>query len=65
MRSNMLAIPTITREFHLPKGGSYENLSLGEAPIVAPSGDQVLVKIHAVSLNYRDIMVAKNFYPLM
>ena len=29
-----------------------------------PYGSQVLVKIHAVSLNFRDVVIAKNMYPI-
>ncbi|KAJ7581406.1 hypothetical protein C8J56DRAFT_1168887 [Mycena floridula] len=60
----MSPIPTITREFQLPGDGSYENLSLREAPIALSTEGQVLVKIHAVSLNYRDIMIANGSYPV-
>ncbi|KAJ7581433.1 hypothetical protein C8J56DRAFT_1168909 [Mycena floridula] len=61
----MSSNPTTTREFHLIKVGSYKNLALREAPVVAPSDVQVLVKIHAVSLQYRDIMVTNNLnYPV-
>ncbi|TKY87294.1 hypothetical protein EX895_003971 [Sporisorium graminicola] len=39
-------------------------LKLKEGPIPKPDPDQVLVKVHAVSLNYRDLIIAKNQYPL-
>ena len=38
--------------------GSFDSLKLEEAPIPKVGEHDVLVKIHAVSLNYRDLMVA-------
>ncbi|KAF8208102.1 NAD-P-binding protein [Mycena galopus ATCC 62051] len=41
----------------------FNSLILTETPTPAPGPSQVLVKIHAVSLQYRDLMVAKGDYP--
>ena len=39
-----------------------ENLVLAEGPIPKPGRAQVLVRIHAVSLNYRDLLIATGKY---
>ncbi|CAK7563304.1 MAG: hypothetical protein SEPTF4163_001169 [Sporothrix epigloea] len=39
-----------------------ENLSLASAPMPTPGPDEVLVKIHTVSLNYRDTEVCMGLY---
>ncbi|KAJ7471090.1 alcohol dehydrogenase superfamily protein [Mycena latifolia] len=51
-------IPTTTRQYFYPELGSYDNLVLHEVPLAAPKINEVLVKIHAVSLQFRDILVA-------
>ncbi|EPS95802.1 NAD-binding protein [Fomitopsis schrenkii] len=59
-----MSIPTTTREYRLPKSDGFHNLTLKEASIPAPKSTEVLVKVHAVSLQYRDLAVAKGQYPL-
>jgi NADPH:quinone reductase-like Zn-dependent oxidoreductase len=39
-----------------------DNLEAFEAPIPAPGNNQVVIKVHAASLNYRDLMMVKGFY---
>jgi NADPH:quinone reductase-like Zn-dependent oxidoreductase len=39
-----------------------ENLEAFESPIPKVSAGQVAVKVHAASLNYRDLMMVKGFY---
>ena len=39
-----------------------ENLALVERAVPQASGHEVLVKFHAASLNYRDLMFAKGVY---
>ena len=39
-----------------------DNLEAFEAPIPRPSAGQVVIKVHATSLNYRDLMMVKGFY---
>ncbi|KAJ7509494.1 hypothetical protein B0H11DRAFT_1959842, partial [Mycena galericulata] len=58
-----MALPTTTRQYSYTKLGSYQNLVLDEAPLGAPKPNEVLVKTHAVSLQFRDLMVASGGYP--
>lgn len=39
-----------------------DSLELVERPVPSPGPGEVLVKIHAVSLNYRDLMMVKGLY---
>jgi len=59
-----MSLPTTTREYRLPKVDGFHNLTLGQASIRPIKALEVLVKIHAVSLNYRDLVIAKDQYPL-
>ncbi|KAI0632997.1 NAD-P-binding protein [Trametes polyzona] len=58
-----MSIPQKTREYRLPKVDGFHNLTLTEAPIPTLKATEVLVKVHAVSLQYRDLDVARNTYP--
>ncbi|CBQ72115.1 probable Alcohol dehydrogenase [Sporisorium reilianum SRZ2] len=42
----------------------FSSLQLKEGPIPKPEANEVLIKVHAVSLNYRDLIIAMNKYPL-
>lgn len=45
-------------------GNGFQNLKLNkEAPVPAISDYEVLVKLHAASLNYRDLIIPKGQYP--
>ena len=39
-----------------------DNLEVFESPIPKPNPGQVVIKVHAASLNYRDLMMVKGFY---
>lgn len=39
-------------------------LKIKEGPIPKPEANEVLIKVHAVSLNYRDLVISKGLYPL-
>ncbi len=39
-----------------------ENLELADLPIPKPGPGEVLIKVQAVSLNYRDLLMVKGFY---
>ncbi|TBU38096.1 NAD(P)-binding protein [Dichomitus squalens] len=59
-----MSIPQKTREYRLPKVDGFHNLTLTEAPLPKLKSTEVLLKVHAVSLQYRDLIVAKGTYPL-
>lgn len=42
----------------------FSALSIKEGPVPEPEPNQVLIKVHAVSLNFRDLIIAMNKYPL-
>lgn len=56
---------TTTREWRVanPPAG-LEAITLQDAPIAPLGATDVLVKVHAVSLQYRDMLVAKGLYAL-
>ncbi|SJL13259.1 related to Alcohol dehydrogenase [Armillaria ostoyae] len=56
-------IPKTTRSYYFPALGSYTNLTLQTASIPSIKATHVLVKVHAVSLQYRDLIIASNNYP--
>ncbi|KAK0447338.1 hypothetical protein EV421DRAFT_1901450 [Armillaria borealis] len=49
-------LPTTTRSYYFPALGSYTNLALQTTPLPTLKSTFVLVKIHAVSLQYRDLI---------
>ena len=42
---------------------SYDNLRLEDLPAPPPGPGEISVRIHAASLNFRDMLVAKGFFP--
>ncbi|KAF8204642.1 chaperonin 10-like protein [Pholiota molesta] len=60
-----MTIPTTTRQYcYSQTDVSYKNLVVKEAPVPKVKANDVLVKIHAVSLQYRDLMIAGGKYPI-
>ncbi|KAI1790518.1 NAD(P)-binding protein [Ganoderma leucocontextum] len=58
-----MSLPQTTgREYRLPKVDGFHNLTLQEAPIPKLRSTEVLLKVHAVSLQYRDLVVARGQY---
>ncbi|KAJ7897665.1 hypothetical protein B0H14DRAFT_2676463 [Mycena olivaceomarginata] len=57
-----MAIPTTTRQYSYPQLGSYNNLVMEEVPVGPLKSNDVLVKTHAVSLQFRDLQVATGVY---
>ncbi|KAF9045163.1 chaperonin 10-like protein [Panaeolus papilionaceus] len=55
-------LPTTTQSYVLPKTGSYKELILRETPIPQINSHDVLVKVHAVSLQHRDLLVTNGKY---
>ncbi|TFK48230.1 NAD-P-binding protein [Heliocybe sulcata] len=60
MASNL---PSKTRAYRFPKTDGIESIVLKEESIPQLKANEVLVKIHAVSLNYRDLFTATGQYP--
>ncbi|KAF4562972.1 hypothetical protein EYR40_007311 [Pleurotus pulmonarius] len=59
-----MALPTTTKQFILPKLGSYDYLTLSQGAVRPPKATEALIRVHAVSLQYRDLIIAKDQYPL-
>ncbi|KAH7355055.1 hypothetical protein BKA65DRAFT_475521 [Rhexocercosporidium sp. MPI-PUGE-AT-0058] len=58
------AIPKTTKAWTIQGQNGFESLKLNnEVPIPALSDNEVLVKFHAASLNYRDLIIPKGMYP--
>lgn len=59
-----MSIPQQTKEYVLPKVATYRNLRIREAPIAKLKASEVLVKVHAVSLQYRDLTISNGSYDI-
>jgi NADPH:quinone reductase-like Zn-dependent oxidoreductase len=51
------------KRYEIRTPGGIESLELAEAPPPAPGAGEILVRVHAVSLNYRDLLVVSGMYP--
>jgi NADPH:quinone reductase-like Zn-dependent oxidoreductase len=50
------------RVFQIDGGWSFDHLKLGERPVPVPQAGQVLIRMHAASLNARDLIVPLRGY---
>ncbi|CAA7260115.1 unnamed protein product [Cyclocybe aegerita] len=57
-----MTTPSVTRQYQLPQIGTYNNLVLTEGQVPLPRANEVLLKVHAVSLQFRDLIVSKGLY---
>ncbi|KIY63485.1 alcohol dehydrogenase superfamily protein [Cylindrobasidium torrendii FP15055 ss-10] len=57
-----MSLPTQTTQYHFPQRGSIYNLKQRVVPLPKLKPTEVLVKTHAVSLQYRDLMIADKTY---
>ena len=65
MTASSAALPTTQQQYRLVKAGKQGySLQVAEAPVRAPGANEVLVKVHATSLNRRDVLVMKGQYPM-
>ncbi|KAF7987079.1 hypothetical protein HWV62_241 [Athelia sp. TMB] len=61
----MPSFPDSAQAYRLPKSGEgIQSLFIQRTPVAKPKPTEVLVKIHAVALNYRDLLIATGRYPL-
>ncbi|KAJ3526050.1 hypothetical protein NM688_g8310 [Phlebia brevispora] len=58
----MAQVPAKARQYFLPKLAGIDCLATRTFDVPKPKQHQVLVKIHAVSLNFRDLMIATGQY---
>ncbi|KAH7329433.1 hypothetical protein B0I35DRAFT_474038 [Stachybotrys elegans] len=57
-------IPKTTKQWKVVGRNGFDSLQFDEKAPVPEYGDRdVVVRIHAVSLNYRDLVIPKNMYP--
>lgn len=60
-------IPTTVQAWRFPADpktwNGHKSLQLREVKVLPPKKGEVLVKLHAASLNYRDILISKGIYP--
>ncbi|KAF9812450.1 hypothetical protein IEO21_06212 [Rhodonia placenta] len=57
-----MSLPTKTHEYHLPQYDGFHNLTLQESRMQPSTSNEVLIKVHAVSLQYRDLLIARGVY---
>jgi NADPH:quinone reductase-like Zn-dependent oxidoreductase len=58
-------VPQTQQQYHLVRTGQQGyRLELSEAPVRVPGPHEVLIRVHAVSLNRRDVFVMKGQYPM-
>lgn len=51
------------KQYYLPEKKGFDSLVLREVPKTSPKFGQILVRIKAVSLNWRDGIIAVGTYP--
>jgi len=54
---------TTFKQYYLPEKKGFDSLVLREVPKASPKLGQILVRIKAVSLNWRDGIIAIGTYP--
>ncbi len=52
------------RAYHLEKAGRFEGVVLRERPVPAPCPGEIVLRVHAASLNRRDLMLVEQTYPI-
>lgn len=52
------------RSYHLEVPGSFDGVILRENPTPAPRPHEIILRVHAASLNRRDLMIVAQTYPI-
>jgi NADPH:quinone reductase-like Zn-dependent oxidoreductase len=52
------------KQWQLIRDGQAYKLKLGEAPVRTPEANEVQIKVHAASMNRRDVSVMRGMYPM-
>ncbi|CDZ97468.1 Zinc-binding oxidoreductase [Phaffia rhodozyma] len=59
------SLPKTYSHYYLENRGTFDSIKFKQdVPLKAPGLNQVLIRVRAVSLNYRDLIIAKDQYPL-
>ena len=61
-----MTLPSTQQQYRVVRSGDHGpfTLSLADGPVRAPGEHEVLVKVHATSLNRRDVFVLRGQYPV-
>src|ERR1700692_1067298 len=62
--SNITASIKKMRVYQLDRPGSLDGLVLAERNVPSPAAGEVLVRVRASSLNFRDLMIINGQYPM-
>src|SRR6266851_3849822 len=62
--SNITASDSTMRAYQLDRPGSLDGLVLAERDVPSPAVGEVLVRVRASSLNFRDLMIINGEYPM-
>ncbi|KAE8443644.1 hypothetical protein EG329_001502 [Mollisiaceae sp. DMI_Dod_QoI] len=57
------SIPKTTRQWSVTGQDGFDSLQYMEQPVAQLGDNQVLIKLHGASLNYRDLMIPRGTYP--
>jgi len=58
-----MSIPQTAKQWNVTGTSGFDDLKFQEAPVPELGDSQVLVKLHAASLNYRDLIIPQGKYP--
>jgi NADPH:quinone reductase-like Zn-dependent oxidoreductase len=58
-----MSLPAVTREYRNPEAKGHRAFKLTESPLSGPKAHEVLVKIHACSIQHTDLTIASGAFP--
>jgi NADPH:quinone reductase-like Zn-dependent oxidoreductase len=58
-----MSLPTVTREYRNPEAKGHRAFTFVESPLAGPKPHEVLVKIHACSIQHTDLTIATGDFP--
>ncbi|MBV9671373.1 MAG: hypothetical protein JO076_00925, partial [Verrucomicrobia bacterium] len=61
-KTDLLSFLVLMKAYQIEKFGTPDGLKLVDLPIPEPAPDEILVRIKAASINYRDLVVLSGEY---
>ncbi|MCS6947083.1 MAG: hypothetical protein NZM12_05665, partial [Steroidobacteraceae bacterium] len=58
-----MSLPALQKQYQLTPAAAESRLRIIDAPVAAPTEEQIVVRMRACSLNRRDLMIARGVYP--